>query len=207
VLGQRWSQMTDEDKRPYQDQAALERDRVSAATEAWKKAAVAAAAKAAGSDDPASQRLLALATTNQDQGNNTEAGSQLLSLPVARIRKICRLDPEVRGLSKEALVLITKATELATIKLGRECIRTAHIQNRRTLLPDDVADVCRWREPFFFLKEDIADLHRQQQKLKSVVASAQSSAATNATSTGGGGKLESNATSSKPLTEYFKPKD
>ena len=91
--------------------------------------------------------------------NSTSDG---LTFPVARIRKICKLDDEVNGISKEAAVLLTKCVELVTIQLGQECVKVARMQNRRKLLPDDVAQVCSTREQFHFLREDVKDLLREQ---------------------------------------------
>jgi DNA-directed RNA polymerase I subunit RPA43 len=181
--------MTDEEKQPYHSKAALERQRVATETELWKKAA-----RAAGKDLSIVSKL----------GESTAVASNIgsLILPMGRVRKICRLDPEVRGISKEALVIITKATERFAVHLGQECVKTAHIQNRRTLLPQDVVDVCQIRECFQFLKDDIQDLHRHQQQVN-----ADSKASSNAaTAKGKGNRGASAATaSSKPLTDYFKP--
>jgi DNA-directed RNA polymerase I subunit RPA43 len=181
VLGQMWSAMTDADKLPYQQQAAEEREQVAAATEAWKKAGG-----------------VVVAIDNCKNNTNSDGSQQQLIFPVARIRKICKLDPDVRGLSKEAVLLVTKAAELATAKLGLECVKAATIQNRRKLLPEDVVQVCAAREQFLFLREDITDLHRAQQK--EVAAGAK-------TVSNKGGKSKDNsaaAKSSKPLTDYFK---
>jgi len=142
-----WAGMTAEEKQVYQERAAEERARLAQELEAWKKAG--------GVDDE---------TTASSKAKSSNAGLTSLVMPVARIRKICKLDPEVRGLSKEALMLVVKATELATSKLGTEAVRVAQIQNRRKLLPDDVAQVCSSREQFMFLREDVADLVRLQQK-------------------------------------------
>jgi DNA-directed RNA polymerase I subunit RPA43 len=188
--------MTDDEKQPYQIKAALERERVATETELWKKAAI-----AAGMD------IHSKIFNNPNNKDDTKAESNgLLTLPVGRVRKICRLDPDVRGVSKEAVVLITKATEMFTIHLGHECIKTAHIQNRRTLLPQDVVDVCQIRESLQFLKDDMNDLHRQQQEHKHKVA-LDTKNSSNSTK----GKLNHRAggtaatTSTKPLTDYFKP--
>jgi histone H3/H4 len=93
-------------------------------------------------------------------GNNSLSDG--LIFPVARIRKICKLDDEVHGVSKEAAVLLTKCVELVTIRLGQECVKVARMQNRRKLLPDDLAQVCSTREQFHFLREDVKDLLREQ---------------------------------------------
>jgi histone H3/H4 len=163
----------------------LERERVAAETELWKQARA---------DQNLPIETAKDSKTTESASNN--GGS--FTLPVGRVRKICRLDPEVRGISKEALVIITKATEMFTIQLGQECVKTAHIQNRRTLLPQDVVDVCQIRECFQFLKDDINDLHRQQK----VTAEAKTSHPATK------GKLNRGTTSvpsTKPLTDYFKP--
>jgi histone H3/H4 len=135
-LGKIWGSISTEEKEAYQKEASEERARVARELEAWK---------AAGG-------VVELFTQKSDGG---------LILPVARIRKICRLDPEVRSLSKEALLLVTKAAELMTAKLAGETVRVAQIQNRRKLLPDDIAQVCGTREQFLFLREDIQDLARE----------------------------------------------
>lgn len=98
------------------------------------------------------------ATGTEGDGIDEDA----LVFPVARIRKICKLDPEVRGISKESAMLITKATELFLVKLGSECVTMAQMQNRRKLMPEDVVEVCSMKERFLFLKDDIKDLAKEQ---------------------------------------------
>jgi DNA-directed RNA polymerase I subunit RPA43 len=181
--------MTNEEKQPYHTKAALEKQRVATETEMWKQAA-----RAAGQDISIASDLPAGAPT---------AHSGSLILPPGRVRKTCRLDPEVRGISKEALVLITKATERFTVQLGQECVKTAHIQNRRTLLPQDVVDVCQIRECFQFLKDDIQDLHRHQQQVNADTKASSSAAATKGK--GNRGATTAATVSTRPLTDYFKP--
>lgn len=163
--------MSDEDKRVYQEKAALERERVVKETEAW----LAAGGKEA---------EISVSKSCQDS----------LTLPVARIRKIVKLDPDVKGLSKEALVLVTKATELFTTKLGVETVKVAQIQNRRKLLPDDVAQVCSTRSSLMFLKPDIQDLVRQQ---------IQDNEAAKKTGTETAKQAPEDRSGSKPLTDFF----
>lgn len=172
-LGKIWGEITPEEKEGYQKTAAEERARVAQALEAWK---------AAGG-------VAELPSASKSDGG--------LILPVARIRKICKLDPDVKNLSKEALLLVTKAAELMTAKLAGETVRVAQIQNRRKLLPDDVAQVCATRENFMFLREDIQDLAREA---KTAAAAATASSKT--------GKKADTQPAGKPLTAYFavKPK-
>jgi DNA-directed RNA polymerase I subunit RPA43 len=175
-MGQLWGAMSDEEKGAYQQRAAEERERVAKELEAWKAAGGQLAVEASGGiRDP-----------------------NALIFPIARIRKICKLDSEVRGMSKEAIMLITKCAELATAKLGVEAVRVAQLQNRRKLLPEDVANVCAHREQFMFLKDDVKDLIRnmmvdqQQQQQQSGGTAKKSDTARDAAAAG-----------SKPLTSYF----
>ena len=120
-----------------------------------------------------------------------------MDFPVARIRKICKLDPEVRGLSKEALLLVTKCAELSLEKLGKESVQVAQLQNRRKLLPDDVAHVCAHREQFLFLKDDVKDLLRSIEAMNEEKGGSSSSIKVD-------DARQKAAAGSKPLTAYFK---
>ena len=190
ALGHIWSSLSETEKLPYQQVAARERERVQRQVEAWKAAGGVAMVPHANHNN-----------NNTNNNNSSDAGGTTI-FPVARIRKICKLDPEVKNLSKEALLLVTKAAELALTKLGRECVKTAQIQNRRKLLPDDVAQVCAVREQFAFLREDIVDLHRQQ-----LHEAEQAKAAKPATKKDerNSNTIGINAASmnAKPLTDYF----
>ena len=132
--------MSEEEKATYQQKAAEERERVAKELQAWK---------AAGGE-----------VDIEKSGSSRDPNS--LIFPVGKIRKIAKLDPEVRNMSKEAIMLITKCAELATAKLGEEAVRVARLQNRRKLLPEDVANVCGNREQFLFLKDDVKDLVTSQ---------------------------------------------
>ena len=99
------------------------------------------------------------ADTASGENNDDDA---VMIFPVARIRKICKLDPDVKGISKESALLITKATELFCTKLAKECVIMAQMQNRRKLLPEDVVEVCSVKEAFMFLRSDLVDLRKAQ---------------------------------------------
>mmetsp|Transcript_14329 Transcript_14329/g.34725 ORF Transcript_14329/g.34725 Transcript_14329/m.34725 type:complete len:410 (+) Transcript_14329:77-1306(+) len=172
ALGQMWGNLSPEEKKVYQDQAAKERERVSQELEAYK------AAGGKDLDSPSAKARDPLATI----------------LPVARIRKICKLDPEVRGLSKEALLLVTKSAELMLQKLGKETVKVAQLQNRRKLLPDDVAHVCAHREQFLFLKDDVKDLVRSMESSSDGKASGGKK---------GDAAKQAAAAGTKKLTSYF----
>lgn len=117
-----------------------------------------------------------------------------LELPVAKVRKICRLDPDVRGISKEAVLLVAKSAELFTSKMGEESMRMAQLQNRRTLLTDDLLDVCSMKEAFLFLREDIKDMILEMNKNKKTDTKSGSIAPTK------------EIPRVKPITSYFSAK-
>ena len=188
-MGKLWNALSEEDKRPYNEKAAEERERVAQELVVWEKEfqqyeAELAAWKVAGGE--------------LEEETGTAAYTSHLIFPVARIKKIAKLDPEVRGISKDALLLITKCAELATSKLGTETVRVARAQNRRKLLPEDVAHVCSSREQFIFLKDDIKDLLREMLPTKTDKNDAGNAAAHN--------RAEANseaAAGSKRLASYF----
>lgn len=182
ALGQLWGSLTTEEKQVYQNKAAEERERVAKDIEAWKKANGGDAAWAKAISKPQ---------------NSTDPWS--LAYPFAKIRKICKLDPDVKNLSKEALLLVTKAAELATAKLGLESFQVAQMQNRRKLLPEDVAMVCRSRGQFTFLKNDVVDLVKEQKK--ELNQQAGNNAHTKASK-----KVVAAPTTSNPISSYFAPK-
>ena len=110
-----------------------------------------------------------------------------------------------------------KSAELALAKLGKEAVNVARIQNRRTLLCDDVSHVCSHREVFRFLKDDIQDLATALAKQKELAAKEKKSllSLNSDGSLGGGGGAGAGGSSkkeaarvaaaagSKPLTSYF----
>jgi len=68
---------------------------------------------------------------NNNNGNNNKDNDMgILAFPLARIHKICRLDPEVKGISKGAAILVTRAAELFTARLGQDTFQMAQKQNR-----------------------------------------------------------------------------
>lgn len=193
-LGRMWAGINDQEREMYQRRAAEERTRVANEFEAWKRAGGGT-----------------LGDTTTADGTTTSNSSSNLIIPVARVRKICKLDPEVKGLSKEAIVMITTAAEIFTAKLGTETVKVAQIQNRRKLLPEDVALVCSTREQFMFLREDIADLTRAQlQDAAAAAAHRNNNAPHNNKPSAKKGETTTTTTeakvSSKPLTSYFAPK-
>jgi DNA-directed RNA polymerase I subunit RPA43 len=175
ATGQLWAALTTEERAVYQNTAAEEREQFAKEWAILKEKGLLPDA-----DAPASSQVG-------------------LVLPVARVRKICKLDPDVRGMSKESLLLITKSAELFTQCLGTESVRVAQLQNRRKLLPEDVAQVCSSRDPFLFLREDVKDLLREQQQQQLQTSSKTSQSSNHAKTT----TVDHIMSGSRSLTSYF----
>jgi histone H3/H4 len=131
--------------------------------------------------------------------------------PAAKVRKICKLDPEVKNVSREALQLIVKAAELFTVAIGKESVKVARFNNRRKLLPEDVAHVCVHRDAFTFLKDDVKDLVRWQREAarkekKQKESAAKEAAAVAAKDSDGADDGDDSAekkSTTKRMTDYF----
>lgn len=151
AIGELWKALTPSDKEPYENQAAKEKMQYSRNK----------------------QRLMDAGKWQEKGGGGEDGGGgggtggedgdpDALIFPLQRVRKICKLDPDVKGISKESTLLITKAAELFTSKLGKECVVMAQMQNRRKLMTDDVVTVCSTKEAFMFLRADLQDVKDEQ---------------------------------------------
>ena len=58
---------------------------------------------------------------------------KLIQLPQSRVRQICQMDDDYRLVNKDALLLITKATELFVTDLAGTCGRIAKQSGRKTI--------------------------------------------------------------------------
>lgn len=158
----------------YQSMAKEEKERVALETEALREAGLLIEDKAAGP-------------------GGAQGG---FVLPVARVRKIVKLDPDVKGLSKEGIQLITKASELFVAALGTSSVQVATLQNRRKIVPDDILQVCETKPSFMFLQEDIRSLIDEQKEEHKIKEKAKAEEAKS--------KANSEANSGvKPLTSFF----
>jgi histone H3/H4 len=157
ALGALWKELTDAQRQPYHDGAAQERARVQAHVFERQQKEKTKNLKSGGADSSTSP------SSSDKRGSSSD---DHLVLPLAKVKKICKLDPDVRGLSREAVAAVARASELVLARLGCEAVKVAAMQNRRTLMPDDVVVVCQNREQFSFLREDLVDLARLQHQQK-----------------------------------------
>jgi len=216
-IGKLWANLSNDEKGKYRDMAKVEKEQYEK-----HKQALEARGEHVDTTSPKSN-------SNGTSGDGNESSSKQfqLVLPVARIRKICRLDPEVKSMSKESTTLITKAAQCFIEKIAKETLSMAQLQQRSTLYPRDIAEVCSMKEMFFFLNEDMKDLIQEQNNekkrkkdMKEVekkrMASDDSNVDTSATGTNEESGLEEDEkkkkqkknpasviTGIKPMTSYF----
>ncbi|KAI0685069.1 hypothetical protein BC835DRAFT_1386080 [Cytidiella melzeri] len=75
--------------------------------------------------------------------------------PVSRIQKILKADKELPMVTREAVLLVSLATEEFVKRLAEASHRLALRENRSTVQRKDVASVCRRADEYFFLEEII----------------------------------------------------
>lgn len=141
IVGQMWKDLTNEERKPYQDIANEQK-------KLWQK-------------EMEEFKLRHPDYSISTGSSKSQIGAELI-LPIGRIKKLCRLDPEVKSLSKDAVILAAKCAELFTEALANETEGMARIQKRKTLICQDIVDVCSLKERFFFLKDDMSDLLHMQ---------------------------------------------
>mmetsp|Transcript_18919 Transcript_18919/g.28040 ORF Transcript_18919/g.28040 Transcript_18919/m.28040 type:complete len:376 (-) Transcript_18919:32-1159(-) len=195
IIGQLWNDLPLGEKQSYQDIAAREKVQYKLDLQLYNE-------QHAHDDDD----------NNGDNGDNDNKGDNngddmgVLAFPLARIRKICRLDPEVKGISKEAAILVTRAAELFTARLGQDTFQMAQMQKKRkTLLVQDVVDVAQLKDTFYFLKDDLGDLIQRHQHQQDGTSTG------DGTGTARNGKHEKELSAkaaaavanTKPLTSFF----
>ena len=121
ILGQRWKALDGDAKARYNEMAAADKRRYDAEK------------KERGGDAP----------------KPAKSEPHETIIPVARVKKICRADPEVRSMAKEATVVMAKAAEIFVQNLA---VATHAVASTRTLRADHVAQAVRDRPDFAFLR-------------------------------------------------------
>lgn len=114
-------------------------------------------------------------------------------LPLARIKKIMRLDPDVKSSSKEASLLVSWATELFVSQLADETAKVAK-GRRRGIKYEDVSAAIRKSEQMVFLAQDFPPTSSRA----NTALSSSKSTTKPAVSTGAIDNFFSSADSSKP---------
>ena len=89
-----------------------------------------------------------------DRCNRPNTNDHHPSLSQSRVRKTIKLDPDVRKVSLECAVVITKATELFAMHLAAQSARTASLRGSRAVRDVDVLHTIHSSDALAFLRMD-----------------------------------------------------
>ncbi|EYC29042.1 hypothetical protein Y032_0007g3556 [Ancylostoma ceylanicum] len=79
------------------------------------------------------------------------------SLPTSRVKKICRLDPDLTMIGSDAVLFVTKATELFLTELAKASYTQAVLEKRKTIQTKDVEKAIASKHMFEFLDDALND--------------------------------------------------
>ena len=89
----------------------------------------------------------------------------LVDLPLARVKRIMKADGDVKLISQEAVILVTKATELMIEHLAKEAHKNSNGSQRKTIQYQDLASAVDALEEFDFLQDIIPSKPKEQNQL------------------------------------------
>ncbi|RCN42061.1 hypothetical protein ANCCAN_11986 [Ancylostoma caninum] len=79
------------------------------------------------------------------------------SLPTSRVKKICRLDPDLTMIGSDAVLFVTKATELFLTELAKASYTQAVLEKRKTIQTKDIEKAIASKHMFEFLDDTLND--------------------------------------------------
>lgn len=91
---------------------------------------------------------------NDEEKPKPEQSLHALVLPLARIKRLMKMDDNVKIISKEAIAVTTKATELFIARFALKCASTASLRGGRTVGINDVLHTIHGQSQFEFLDLD-----------------------------------------------------
>ncbi|KAJ1347019.1 hypothetical protein KIN20_001956 [Parelaphostrongylus tenuis] len=75
------------------------------------------------------------------------------SIPSSRVKKICRLDTELSQITNDAVLFLTKATELFVAELAKASYTQAVLEKRKTIQAKDLNRAIASKAMFDFLED------------------------------------------------------
>jgi len=77
-----------------------------------------------------------------------------LVLPLARVKKVAKMDPDVKNIAKDATLALTKATELFISFLAIRCAQTASLRGAKSMREGDFIHMVHSHKALAFLRDD-----------------------------------------------------
>ncbi len=147
-ISHEWNNMTEEVKEGFQEISAQEREKyeqlIEEATEKEMQILL---------EDPSR----AMEGSNENvQGlkfSNLPTNNELL-LPLARVKRTIKMDPEVKNVSKEATALVAKATEMFVAYMSIRGAQTAAMRGGKQILEKDFIHMVQSNDLLEFLRDD-----------------------------------------------------
>ncbi len=90
-----------------------------------------------------------------------------LILPLARVKKTVKMDPDVKNIAKDGAVAMTKATELFIAYLGIKCAAVSALRGGKTIQERDFIHLVNSNKTLDFLQEDFPRRAEDDKKKKS----------------------------------------
>ena len=159
MLGKMWSELSDEEKAKFTDKAAVAKASYFEKLKEWEKDMAEFVAKGG--------------LPSSRSSDAAKDDPRLPVLPLARIKSIMKKDPDVCSMSKEALFIMTKCTDLFVEHLGDASIRQAYGQKRKSVRVEDINSAIRTTSSARFLEADFPitePSNQKRQKIKSGVS-------------------------------------
>eukprot|EP01080_Neovahlkampfia_damariscottae_P007764 gene7764-12234_t len=77
----------------------------------------------------------------------------LADLPLARVKRIMKSDTDVKLISQEAVLLVTKAAENLLSELAKDSVTQTIKENRKTIQYKDIVNAVKDKNHFDFLED------------------------------------------------------
>lgn len=75
-------------------------------------------------------------------------------IPISRVKRTCKLDPEVKNITKEATAVVAKATEHFLALMAEQSYKISALSGRRTVKTEDIRDCVARLPQFEWLRDD-----------------------------------------------------
>ena len=174
-VGAQWRGLSPEEKASWNLQAAEAKKQYALDLQAYVKKYGAASLR---DDGNAKSRIYSI----QDLARNGDT-----IIPQTRVKKLVKKDPDVKNISKEALVLLTKCADMFTLEMSLLTQKHASKGNHKGIRYSDVLATVRKTEKLAFMLQDFPD--------KPTSSSSRSA--------GRGSKSKSTGSSKKAMSKLF----
>ena len=142
AVGAKWRGLSPEEKNMWSEKAAEEKARYKKEFAAYTKKYGMGTNSTAGSKPSITLAHLAMLDT---------------VIPLTRVKKLIKKDPDVKNISREALHLLTKCADMFTLEMSQLSHKHAARGKHKNMTYDDIVATVRKNEKLSFLLQDFPD--------------------------------------------------